>query len=71
MGAIALASAAGLNAWARVYENKHWVSVVAFGAVLGITTAKLINGRWTIGGLRLPTATPTRNGMALGYRFTF
>ncbi|MBA3317700.1 MAG: phosphatase PAP2 family protein [Gemmatimonadales bacterium] len=47
------AIAAG-TAWSRVYDNRHWASDVVFGAALGITTAKVISGRWRIFGLRPP-----------------
>ena len=68
---VVLYSAAGLNAWSRVYQNKHWISDVVLGGILGVTTAKLINGRWNIAGFRLPTATPSRDGMRLGYTLRF
>ena len=32
------------TAWSRVYDNKHWTSDVVFGALVGITSAKLVNG---------------------------
>jgi membrane-associated phospholipid phosphatase len=40
---------------ARVYQLDHWVSDVVGGAALGITSAKLVSGRWRIFGLRPPT----------------
>ena len=39
---------------ARVIRNAHWISDVAAGAVLGITSARLVNGRWRLFGLRPP-----------------
>jgi len=39
---------------ARVYQLEHWVSDVVGGAALGITSAKLVSGRWRIFGLRPP-----------------
>ncbi len=53
------------TAFSRVYDNRHWVSDVAMGAVLGITTSKLVSGRWRIfhlkppGFLLTPTGAPT------------
>lgn len=41
-------------AWSRVNDNRHWLSDVAAGAVLGITSAKLVNGHWRIFNLRPP-----------------
>ena len=45
--------AAGVG-WSRMNDDKHWLSDVAAGAVLGITSAKLMNGRWRIFNLRPP-----------------
>jgi membrane-associated phospholipid phosphatase len=42
------------TAWSRVYDNKHWASDVLVGAAVGIASAKLATGRWTIFGLRVP-----------------
>ncbi len=41
-------------AWSRLNDNKHWLSDVAAGAALGITSAKVVNGRWRIFNLRPP-----------------
>jgi membrane-associated phospholipid phosphatase len=48
-----------------VYDNQHWVSDVFLGAAVGIASAKLATGRWTIFGLRapVPLATPSEVGM--------
>jgi len=53
-----LATGAG---WSRLYENRHWLSDVAMGAALGVTSAKLVSGRWRIFRLRPPgfLVTPT------------
>lgn len=59
------------TAWARVYENRHWVSDVAIGAVVGIASAKLATGRWTIFGLRAPVPLATSNGLGLMWHGTF
>ena len=45
--------AAGVG-WSRINDNRHWLSDVAAGAVLGITSAKVVNGRWRIFNLRPP-----------------
>jgi membrane-associated phospholipid phosphatase len=42
-------------AWSRVNDNRHWLSDVAAGAVVGVTSAKLASGRWRIFGLQPPT----------------
>lgn len=41
-------------AWSRINDNRHWLSDVAGGAVLGVTSAKVVNGRWRIFNLRPP-----------------
>lgn len=40
--------------WSRINDDSHWLTDVAAGAVLGITSAKLVSGRWRIFGLRPP-----------------
>jgi hypothetical protein len=69
---IALYAGATLNAWARVYSDRHWFSDVALGALYGITAAKLVNGRWRIFGLGPPTAGIDEYGRArLAFGVTF
>jgi membrane-associated phospholipid phosphatase len=57
--------AAGVG-WSRLNDNKHWLTDVAMGAVVGVTSAKLINGRWQLFHLRPPTVLvePKRAGLA-------
>jgi membrane-associated phospholipid phosphatase len=40
--------------WSRMNDDKHWLTDVVAGAIVGITSAKLINGRWRIFNLRPP-----------------
>lgn len=51
VGLYTLATGVG---WSRLNDNRHWLTDVAAGAALGITSAKLMNGRWKIFGLRPP-----------------
>lgn len=51
---VPLYTAAGLCAWSRIYQNAHWFSDVLAGAAVGITSAKLVNGRWRIFHIRPP-----------------
>lgn len=51
---IALYSAAGLSAWSRMNDNRHWFTDVAAGALIGITSAKVMNGRWSFLGITGP-----------------
>ena len=51
VGLYTLATGVG---WSRINDDRHWLTDVAAGAVLGITSAKLVSGRWQIFGLRPP-----------------
>jgi membrane-associated phospholipid phosphatase len=42
-------------AWSRINDNRHWLTDVTAGALVGITSAKLASGRWRIFGLRPPS----------------
>ena len=48
------AAAAGTG-WSRMNDDRHWLSDVAFGAVVGIASSKLVSGRWLIGGIEAPS----------------
>jgi membrane-associated phospholipid phosphatase len=50
-GLLAAATAVG---WSRINDNRHWLSDTFFGAMLGIFTAKVVNGRWRLFGIRPP-----------------
>jgi membrane-associated phospholipid phosphatase len=52
---VGLYTAATGVAWSRINDNRHWLSDVAAGALLGITSAKLASGRWRIFHLRPPS----------------
>lgn len=41
-------------AWSRMNDNKHWLTDVVAGAAIGITSVKLMNGRWRVFGLSAP-----------------
>ena len=64
---VVLYAGAGLNSWARLHTNRHWVSDVAMGALVGITAAKLVNGEWTLFGLSPPAlwTDGRRSGLAM------
>lgn len=59
------------TAWSRVYDNQHWVSDVVIGAAVGVASAKLATGRWTIFGLRAPVPLATPGGVSLMWHGTF
>jgi membrane-associated phospholipid phosphatase len=51
VGLYTLATGVG---WSRINDNRHWLSDVVAGAALGVTSAKLMNGRWRIFNLSPP-----------------
>jgi membrane-associated phospholipid phosphatase len=63
VGLYTLATGVG---WSRINDNRHWLSDVAGGAIVGITSAKLVNGHWRIFGLRPPSVLlgPSHAGLA-------
>jgi membrane-associated phospholipid phosphatase len=67
-GLYTLATATALS---RVYQNQHWANDVLIGAAVGIASAKLATGRWTIFGLRAPVPLATPNGVGVMWHETF
>ena len=57
--------------WSRVNDNHHWLSDVAAGTVLGITSAKLVNGRWRVFNLRPPSVLLRPGNAAIAWQLTF
>lgn len=68
VGLYTLATGVG---WSRMNDNKHWLSDVAAGAVLGITSAKLMNGHWRIFNLRPPTVLLGPGHAGIAWQLTF
>jgi membrane-associated phospholipid phosphatase len=68
VGLYTLATGVG---WSRINDNRHWLTDVAAGAALGITSARLMNGRWRIFGLRPPSVLlgPSSAGLAWQVEF--
>ena len=66
---IALYTAAGLTGWSRVNDNRHWFSDVLTGALVGVTSAKLMNGKWKVFGISQPKflASPRTVGVSLQF----
>ena len=67
-GLLAAATAVG---WSRINDNRHWLSDVAAGAVLGIASAKFASGRWRVFGIRAPSFMAGPRGMGLGWQASF
>jgi membrane-associated phospholipid phosphatase len=57
--------------WSRINDNRHWLSDVAAGAALGITSAKVMNGRWRIFNLRPPVVLLTPSQAGIAWQLTF
>jgi len=57
--------------WSRMNDNKHWLTDVATGAMVGITSAKLVNGHWRIFNLHPPSVLlgPRYAGLSWQVRF--
>ncbi len=53
VSAILYTGAAG-TAWSRLNDQRHWFSDVLMGGAIGITGAKVMEGRWRIFGLGPP-----------------
>lgn len=58
-------------AWSRINDNRHWLSDVAAGAAVGITSAKLVNGHWRLFGLRPPGILLGPQGADLAWQVQF
>jgi membrane-associated phospholipid phosphatase len=59
------------TAWSRVYNNEHWTSDVVAGAVVGITSAKLVSGRWQVWGIRPPAIFTDGKEVTVSWQGTF
>jgi len=51
---IGMYSAATLTAWSRLNDNKHWLTDVLSGALVGVASAKFVNGHWRVFGIHGP-----------------
>ena len=68
---VGLYTAATAVGWSRINDDRHWLSDVTAGAVLGIASAKFASGRWTIFGMRAPSLIAGPAGMGIGWQATF
>lgn len=66
---IGLYSAATLTGWARLNDNRHWLSDVFAGAALGITSAKLMDGHWRVFGVGAPRFLLEPDAVGLSFQF--
>jgi membrane-associated phospholipid phosphatase len=69
---VLLYTAATGTALARVNDDEHWMSDNALGALVGITSAKLVSGRWQVFGIRPPQFLMSPAGTeAIGWSIRF
>ncbi|HEX9705004.1 MAG TPA: phosphatase PAP2 family protein [Gemmatimonadales bacterium] len=69
---VGLYSLAAGTALSRMNDNRHWVSDVALGALIGTTSAKLVSGRWRVFGLTPPRfLVDPDGGAAIGWQHVF
>jgi len=68
VGLYGLAAGTG---WSRINDNKHWFSDVVAGTIIGITSAKLVNGRWQVFGIQTPGVFVSDRGTTLSWHATF
>jgi membrane-associated phospholipid phosphatase len=68
---VLLYTAASGTAFSRINDNRHWLSDAGMGAVLGVFTAKVVNGHWRVFGLRPPGFLVTPAGPGLGWHASF
>jgi membrane-associated phospholipid phosphatase len=59
------------TAWSRLYNNEHWTSDVVAGAVVGITSAKLVSGKWQVWGIRPPAVFTNGREVTVSWQGTF
>ncbi len=51
---IGLYAAATMTGWSRMNDNRHWFTDVVTGALIGMASAKVMNGRWRVLGINGP-----------------
>ncbi len=67
----ALYAGATGTAWSRLNDHRHWLSDVMAGAAVGITAAKVMEGRWRVFGLGPPLFLIDPRGARVEWRAEF
>ena len=57
--------------WSRINDNKHWFTDTVGGAIIGITSAKLVSGRWQVFGIQTPGIFVSDRGTTVSWHATF
>jgi hypothetical protein len=68
--AVLYTMAAG-TAWSRVNDNVHWFSDVVAGAAVGVVSAKFMNGKLGLFGIKPPAIRPSADGVSLSWDGSF
>ncbi|MEZ4588249.1 MAG: phosphatase PAP2 family protein [Gemmatimonadales bacterium] len=68
---VGLTGVAALVGWSRMNDDKHWLSDVAMGAIIGTVSARLVNGRWRLFGAGRPMVTANAEWTSVGWSLTF
>ena len=68
---IGLYGAASLTGWSRINDNKHWLSDVFGAAAVGITSAKLMDGKWRVLGIGQPHFLASPGGVVVSMSAEF
>jgi hypothetical protein len=68
---VGLFGASTLTGWSRINDNKHWLSDVLGGAVVGFTSAKIMEGDWEIFGLGQPHFLASPDGASVSMTIAF
>jgi membrane-associated phospholipid phosphatase len=66
---LGLYTLASLTGWSRINDNRHWLSDVVSGALIGIVSTKIVNGSWKVAGVEGPEflQDDVRLGVSLGF----
>lgn len=68
VGLYGLATATALS---RVNDDRHWVSDIAAGALIGFTSAQFVSGRWQVFGVKPPALLAAGGQPAVGWSIAF
>lgn len=69
VASLGLYTLASLTGWSRINDNRHWLSDVVSGALIGILSTKFVNGKWRVAGVDPPgfLQDDVRVGFSLGF----
>ena len=59
------------TAWSRVNDNRHWLSDVVAGSLIGFTSAQLVHGKWQVWGLTPPAILVSEHQATVSWGFSF